>query len=128
MMPKGENSGAGNSGSDDGGGGGAGTKMGGGGGGPTPGGGGGSDRGRGSGGSREPPKKPSKPKEKMFESEPITESTLDSTAPLPAYPEDKLHPPDSMWYKATITFEVELVSQPRPEETALLSQEKAGKS
>ncbi len=125
---KGENSGAGNSGSDDGGGGGAGTKMGGGGGGPTPGGGGGSDRGRGSGGSREPPKKPSKPKEKMFESEPITESTLDSTAPLPAYPEDKLHPPDSMWYKATITFEVELVSQPRPEETALLSQEKAGKS
>jgi hypothetical protein len=34
-----------------------------------------------------------------------------------------------MWYKATITFEVELVEQPRPEDTVLLDDEdKAGKS
>ena len=113
---------------DGGGGGGGGTKMGGGGGGPTPGGGGGSDRGRGSGGSRKPSKKPSEPTEKMFESQPVTDSSLASSAPLPEYPEEKLHPPDSQWYKATITFEVELLSQPRPKETASLPQDKAGKS
>ncbi|MBT4584184.1 MAG: type IV pilus assembly protein PilM [Phycisphaerae bacterium] len=120
-----ENSGSGNSGA--GGNDGGGTKMGGGGGsGPSPS--GGSDRGRGSGSSRKPPKKPSKPKEKVFDSVPVTESTLASSAPLPEYPEDKLHPADSLWYKATITFEVELVPQPRPEETALLKEDKAGKS
>ena len=115
----------------DGGGGGGGTKMGGGGGSsPSPS--GGSSRGgsgRGSGSSRKPPKKPSKPTEKIYPSEQVTESSLSECAPLPVYPEGKLHPPDSMWYKATITFEVELVEQPRPEDTVLLDDEdKAGKS
>jgi hypothetical protein len=100
----------------------------GGGGGSAPSPSGGSGRDRGSGSSRKPPKKPSKPKEKVFDSVPVTESTLASSAPLPEYPEDKLHPAESLWYKATITFEVELVPQPRPEETALLKEDKAGKS
>ncbi|MDP7009015.1 MAG: type IV pilus assembly protein PilM [Phycisphaerales bacterium] len=121
-----ENSGGGNNNS----GGGGGTKMGGGGGsGPSPS--GGSNRGgsgRGSGSSRKPPKKPSKPTEQMFPSVEITESTFTTSAPLPEYPEKDLHPPDSEWYKATVTFEVELVPQPRPEETALLDEDKAGTS
>lgn len=110
-------------GSSAGGGGGGGVKMGGGRGGSS--GSGGSSRG-GSGSSRKPPKNPT---EQMFSSQEVTKSSMGEVAPLPAYPERKLYPAASKWYKAIVTFEVELVPQPRPVEATLPSEdEKEGKS
>ena len=96
-------------------------KMGGGGGGgagapPKMGGGGGSGIGPGdneAGGSTQPSSGSNEPVEITYASQPVTESSLEFVAPLPAYPENKLHPPASTWYKAIVTFEVELVPQPR---------------
>ena len=96
--------------------------MGGGGGGgagasPKMGGGGGSGIGSGdnsAGGSTRPSSGSNEPVEITYASQPVTESSLEFVAPLPAYPENKLHPPASTWYKAIVTFEVELVPQPRP--------------
>ena len=121
----GSNSGGG-SGSNAGGGGGGGVKMGGGRGGSS--GSGGSSRG-GSGSSRKPPRKPSNPTDQMISSQAVTESSMGEVAPLPAFPEGKLYPPSSRWYKAIVTFEVELVVQPRPDKATLpLEDEKAGNS
>ena len=96
-------------------------KMGGGGGGgagapPKMGGGGGSGIGQGdngTNGSTKPSNDSDEPVEITYASQPVTESSLEFVSPLPEYPENKLHPPASTWYKAIVTFEVELVSQPR---------------
>jgi hypothetical protein len=45
--------------------------------------------------------------------EEVTTSTLDGLAPLPKHTDPQLHPQDLKWYRATITFEVEILPQPR---------------
>ncbi|MBT6164908.1 MAG: type IV pilus assembly protein PilM [Phycisphaerae bacterium] len=44
---------------------------------------------------------------------PVTTSSLNVLAPLPKHPESKLHPEGKIWFRATITYEVELLKQPR---------------
>ena len=48
-----------------------------------------------------------------IQSIPVTTLSLNELAPLPKHPESKLHPEDSVWFRATITYEVELLKQPR---------------
>ncbi len=48
--------------------------------------------------------------------EEVTASTLDGLAPLPKHTDPQLHPQDLEWYRATITFQVEILSQPRTNE------------
>ena len=44
---------------------------------------------------------------------PVDVSTLNVLAPLPKHTEPKLHPEGELWYRLLITFEVELLPQPR---------------
>ena len=44
---------------------------------------------------------------------PVTASSMNALAPLPKHPESKLHPADTVWFRATISYEVELITQPR---------------
>ena len=45
--------------------------------------------------------------------EEVTPSTLNELAPLPNHTEPKLHPEGEEWYRAVVTFEVEILPQPR---------------
>jgi type IV pilus assembly protein PilM len=42
----------------------------------------------------------------------VTDETLDELAPLPQHTDPQLHPEGVEWYRATITFEVEIFPQP----------------
>ena len=44
---------------------------------------------------------------------PVTSKTLDELAPLPEHTEPKLHPESMKWYRGLVTFEVEILPQPR---------------
>jgi hypothetical protein len=44
---------------------------------------------------------------------PVTSKTLNELAPLPEHPEPKLHPESMKWYRGLVTFEVEILLQPR---------------
>jgi len=44
---------------------------------------------------------------------PVNVSTMNVLAPLPEHTEPKLHPAGQMWYRLLITFEVEILPQPR---------------
>jgi hypothetical protein len=44
---------------------------------------------------------------------PVSVATMNELAPLPKHTEIQLHPEDLPWYRLKITFEVELLPQPR---------------
>jgi hypothetical protein len=39
---------------------------------------------------------------------------MNDLAPLPEHTESKLHPEGTQWYRALLTFEVEILPQPLP--------------
>ena len=51
--------------------------------------------------------------EGMIPFESLTVSTMNTLAPLPEHTESKLHPQGESWYRILITFEVEILPQPR---------------
>ena len=51
--------------------------------------------------------------DKTVPSEPVTAGTLNALAPLPKHTEPQLHPEGYLWYRLLVTFDVELVPQPR---------------
>lgn len=95
-------------------GGGGGGPIGGGGGGPIGGGGSppmGGGRGGPSGGGNSPDS--GNGTDPVIPFEQVTPSSLNVLAPLPEHTEPKLHPEGEEWYKAVVTFEVEILPQPR---------------
>ncbi len=72
---------------------------------------GGGGRGGPVGGGTPPPE--TDPKGGTVPFTPVSTSTLDSLAPLPEHPGKKLHPFNTQWYRALVTFEVEILPQPR---------------
>ncbi|MAI66818.1 MAG: hypothetical protein CMJ26_02940 [Phycisphaerae bacterium] len=87
------------------GGGGSGGRGGGGGGAPIGGGGSGGRGGGGNGGSS--------PDNATVPFVPVTASSLNTLAPLPEHTGPKLHQIGETWYRALVTFDVEVLPQPR---------------
>ena len=48
---------------------------------------------------------------------PVTTTSLNMLAPLPEHTGATLHPAGEEWYRALVTFDVEVLSQPRPSAT-----------
>ncbi len=53
------------------------------------------------------------PDEDLVPAIPVSVGTMNALAPLPKHTEIQLHPEDLPWYRMKITFEVELLQQPR---------------
>ncbi len=99
---------------------GGGTPMGGGspmGGGTPMGGGGAGGRGGGRGGSGGSPNNNDGETDENVPFVPVTTSSLNTLAPLPEHTGATLHPAGEEWYRALVTFNVEVLPQPRPSAT-----------
>ncbi len=55
--------------------------------------------------------------DKTIRSEMVTNATLNSLAPLPKHTEPQLYPAETSWYRLLVTFEVEILPQPRTAST-----------
>jgi hypothetical protein len=68
-----------------------------------------------SGGAPAPPEP--NPEEPIIPFKEVTTGTLDELAPLPKHTDPQLHPVNVEWFRATITFDVEIAAQPSTNST-----------
>ena len=71
---------------------------------------------RGNSGGAPAPPEPT-PEEPIIPFKEVTTGTLDELAPLPKHTDPQLHPENVEWFRATITFDVEIAAQPSTNST-----------